>query len=477
VTHETASTLTASNLAASNLAAATLCELLGCAHPLVLAGMGGPARAELVTAVAAAGGFGFLGMVREEPALIAAEVSTLRRRGVERFGVNIIPAATEPGLLARQIDTIIDLAVPVVALFWDIDPELVARLRRAGILVVYQIGSAAEARQAERAGANIVIAQGSEAGGHVRGDTPLRVLLPEVVDAVSVPVLAAGGLARGADLLAARALGAEGIVLGTALLASTESFAHRYHKERLVSAMGRDTLLTRIFHINWPAGARVRVLSSSVTVGGRGPERDGAATIIGDEGGRPIYLFSTDSPLRTTRGDLESMALYAGTGVGDIEAIRPAGAILADIRAEAEAQVAKILSLSGHAPAEASSPACYAGEIGGCYMGELDAVEAASETRRLVGVLARRLVGSTGTASPARNAPPFDSRNLRWAPWLAALSTLTGAPSGRGPGGGRSTDLLDLPAQTGALASRLPEGRLRGLLHALRLALEEAGER
>src|SRR5690606_29757354 len=104
------------------------------------------------------------------------------------------------------------------------DTALVARSREAGIVVAYQVGSAEEAVAAERAGAGLVIAQGREAGGHVRGTAPLRTLLPEIAAAVHVPVLAAGGLATGRDLVAALGFGAHGIVLGTALIAATESF-------------------------------------------------------------------------------------------------------------------------------------------------------------------------------------------------------------------------------------------------------------
>src|SRR6185312_9802005 len=141
-----------------------------------------------------------------------------------QFGVNIIPAATPPGLLDQQVAAIIRLRVPIVALFWDLDISLVRRLREAGILVVYQVGSVNEAVAVQHAGADIVIAQGREAGGHVRGTMRLRELLPAVVDAVKVPVLAAGGLGTGGDLLTAMALGADGIVLGTAFLAAKESF-------------------------------------------------------------------------------------------------------------------------------------------------------------------------------------------------------------------------------------------------------------
>ena len=314
-----------------------VCDLLGCAQPVVLAGMGGVARSELVTAVAEAGGFGFLGMVREPTALIQAEVQRLRERGVRRFGVNIIPAATPADLLAAQVATCIELAVPVVCLFWDLAAPLVRRLREAGIVVVCQVGSVGEAVEAQRAGAQAVIAQGREAGGHVRGDRPLAELLSQVVGAVGVPILAAGGLVDGRDLAGVMALGAQGVVLGTALIATPESFAHDYHKQRLVAARGDDTLLTEDFHINWPGGAKVRVIANSVTRGERGDPRTAVRIVIGDEEGRPIYLFSTDSPLRSMTGDFEAMALYAGAGVDRVIDIVGAGERLRRIVAEAAA--------------------------------------------------------------------------------------------------------------------------------------------
>src|SRR5690606_29823746 len=145
-----------------------------------LAGMGGVARSELVAAVTAAGGFGFLGMVREPVALLEQEVAQLRAAGHTRFGVNLIPAATEAGLLRAQVAACLALGVPAICLFWDLDAGLVGQLRDAGVLVVYQVGSAAEAAAAEGAGAQIIMAQGVEAGGHVRGRQKLNELLPEV---------------------------------------------------------------------------------------------------------------------------------------------------------------------------------------------------------------------------------------------------------------------------------------------------------
>jgi nitronate monooxygenase len=143
--------------------------------------MGDVARPELVTAVTNSGGFGFLGMVREPPSLIHQEVEAVRRGTSQRFGINLIPAATDSELLERQLRMCIDLAVPVVALFWELVPGVVERLCDAGILVVYQVGSAEEAETAQRAGAQILIAQGVEAGGRARGTTPLKRLLPAVI--------------------------------------------------------------------------------------------------------------------------------------------------------------------------------------------------------------------------------------------------------------------------------------------------------
>jgi nitronate monooxygenase len=181
-----------------------VCHILGCQYPVVLAGMGGVARCELVAAVTRAGGFGFLGMVREPPTLIESETRRIRGLiGHGRFGINLIPAATAPDLPDSQIETCLALAIPVVSLFWDVQPNIVRRFKDAGFIVVYQIGSVENAKHAEEAGADILIAQGSEAGGHVWGDEPLRRLVPSVAAASRLPVLAAGGIVTGKDLVEA----------------------------------------------------------------------------------------------------------------------------------------------------------------------------------------------------------------------------------------------------------------------------------
>lgn len=345
-----------------------VCELLGCVNPIVLAGMGGVARSELVVAVTEGGGFGFLGMVREPVDLIRSEVAALRARGIERFGVNLIPSASDPTQFETQVSACIDLRVPVVGLFWDVAPKLVARLRTAGIIVVCQVGSQAEAHAVEQAGAQVLIAQGVEAGGHVRGDRPLHELVPEIVADTGLPVLAAGGLVDGADLATVLSLGAQGAVFGTALIATFESFAHDYHKQRLIDADVGDTVLTDAFHINWPRGAKVRVLGNSVTRGERGDPFRETRTIIGNDEGRPIYLFSTDSPGRSMTGEFEAMALYAGTGAARITDIIGAAGRARAIAAEASDLLAANAT-SPNSPVELASPACLAHEMDDSYMG------------------------------------------------------------------------------------------------------------
>jgi nitronate monooxygenase len=448
-----------------------VCELLGCSVPVVLAGMGGVARSELVSAVTAAGGFGFLGMVREPVALIEREVGRVRDAGHRAFGVNIIPAATDPALLARQLDAIIALEVPAVELFWDIDTHVIDRLRAAGITVVYQVGAVGEAIAAQRAGAQIVVAQGVEAGGHVRGVVPLRDLLPGVVRAVRVPVLAAGGLAQGGDMTTAMALGAQGVVLGTALMATPEAFAHPYHQQRLVEAQAEDTVLTGSFHINWPANAPVRVLASPVTALGAG---SGERQVIGEEEGRPIYLFSTDSPLRSMTGDFAAMALYAGTGVGAVNAVVPAGERIADFLGQAAARTPQITSMF----VADSSPVCMADEFSGAYMGHAEAGEIAEALGKILTALQGmlRLVLAERAGQGPLSRPPFHPDGAPIAGWIVLLRALGAEASmrlvedsavPREDVQGALVQSAAVRAMLASLLPRMPDSHLRQVLAGL----------
>jgi nitronate monooxygenase len=290
-------------------------------------------------------------------------------------------------------------------------------------------------------------------------------LLPDLVAAVDVPVLAAGGLSAGGDLVTARALGADGIVLGTALMATTEAFAHDFHKQALLGKGAADTVLTTDFHINWPRDAHVRVLKTDVTEGGRGSPDAPERIVIGDEEGRPIYLFSTDSPLRSMTGDFGAMALYAGTGVGRIHAIVPAAERLAAIMAEAES----LLPASSGAPmSESASAVCYAGEMSGAYMGHIEGEELARAQQALSSTLNAAL-WAVLARQDAGEQPGFPDAAYPYAGWALALAA--------GPPEAVEGDLpqlqLSLLRQAGALVPRLPEGGTRARLQKLLGFLQE----
>ncbi|MBI1172534.1 nitronate monooxygenase [bacterium] len=324
-----------------------VCTLLGCDVPIVLAGMGGVARSELVAAVAQAGGFGMLGMVRESADFIGQEIDAVRAGTARPFAVNLIPAATDPALLAAEMAVCFDRAVPAMCFFWDVVLEAVAKAKAAGCLVLHQVGSLAAARAAEAAGADVLIVQGVEAGGHVHGTVAALILVEQVARATTLPVIASGGFATGAGLIAAMALGAQAIHCGTAFLATRESFAHDDHKARVIAALAEDTVHTDAFALNWPPHAPVRVIRNSVT-DALGPVLMGhhpdhlPREVIGSDAGRPLLKFSTDSPLRTTTGNLEAMAAFAGQSVGLIDTLPTAAERISVILAQAEAALARL---------------------------------------------------------------------------------------------------------------------------------------
>ncbi|WP_108663783.1 NAD(P)H-dependent flavin oxidoreductase [Acuticoccus kandeliae] len=323
-----------------------LCDLLECDLPILLAGMGGVARAELAAAVAKGGGFPTLGMVREAPDLIETEIKALRAATDCAFAVNLIPAATDPDLLDAQIERCLDLGVRAFSFFWDVVPEAVGRVKSAGCRLIHQVGTIEAARAAVAEGADVLIAQGLEAGGHVHGRTAAFALAARVLAETRLPVVISGGIADGEGLADALDLGAAGVQCGTAFLATVEAFAHDYHKMRIVKSDGSDTLLTDAFVLNWPRGAAVRVLRNSVTDAlgehllGHDPDALPCEPIAWDEG-VPRLRFSTDSPLRTTTGNLEEMALYAGQGAGRIGEVVPAAVRLNRIADEAATLLAQ----------------------------------------------------------------------------------------------------------------------------------------
>lgn len=319
-----------------------VCDLLGSRYPILQAGMGGPARSELAAAVCTAGGYGCLGMVRESPELIRRQIAAVRERTDRPFGVNLIPAATDSTLFAEELAACLEARVHSLVYFWDVVPDAVSRAKAAGCRVLHQVGSVESAIEAEAAGADAIIAQGMEAGGHVHGHVTSLVLLPQVVAAVGVPVIGSGGFATGGSLVAALALGAQGIHCGTAFLVADESFAHDMHKDRVVAAASTETVHTDAFAINWPPSSPVRVIAT--------PETDALGLalwghsadhiprqVIAEEEGRPIFLYSTDSPLKSMTGSLDRLAFFAGQVAGQIHKRQPARDIIEAMVRDAEA--------------------------------------------------------------------------------------------------------------------------------------------
>lgn len=311
-------------------------RLLGIQHPVVQAGMGGVARAGLVAAVSNAGGLGMLGMIRMPPEFIREQIRKTGALTNRPFGVNLVPPVAHAKGIDSQIEICIQERVPVISLFWCDPTPFVERCHAAGIVVMLQVGSAEEAKRAVAAGVDVIVAQGVEAGGHVRGQVGLLPLLPTVVEAVApASVLAAGGIVNGRGLAAALALGAEGVWVGTRFVASTESEAHPEYKERLLGACETDTVRSELSHVEWPPRAPHRVIRNARTDGAPPPPHSIARVRVGD---RTVELspLSSAPPTVNTVGQTELMPNYAGQGVGLIRQTLSAAEIVERMVAEAE---------------------------------------------------------------------------------------------------------------------------------------------
>lgn len=320
-----------------------LCRDLTIDHPILSAPLGGGnAGPELAAAVSDAGGLGLLGMGGLPAAAIREQIRDTRRRTSKPFGVGLLLPHLEGG----EVDACIQERVSVLLLFWgDVAPH-VTKAKRAGIRVFAQVGSVAEAKAAATAGVDAIVAQGFEAGGHVRGTTSLATLVPAVLQAVApLPVVAAGGIATGRGLVAALGLGAEAVLMGTRFLASEESRASREYKRRVVRACAEDTVHITLFDIGWPEAAH-RVLRNKAVdeweAAGRPPtgRRPGEGTIVGrmPVGGTmtDVPRYSVLNPMIGFEGDLEYTVLYAGESCSLVNDIKPAAAIVRDVIAEAE---------------------------------------------------------------------------------------------------------------------------------------------
>ena len=327
-------------------------------HPIMSAGMARVAQAPLVTAVSEAGGMGCLGGVSYLADALRAEIRTIREGTAKPFAVNLLvpPSLVDedaaswepvqrlwqslspaergklrgveplltPGAVAQQVAVVLDERPAAVVLTFDVPEWFVNACRERDIVVIALVGSVGRAQQAEIAGAEFIIAQGTEGGGHT-GYVSTMVLLPSVVDTVAVPVLAAGGIVDGRGLAAARCLGAEGVWMGTRFIASEEGFGHRAYKDRLVTASSKDTTLSRAY-----TGKPLRTLQNDWTREWVTRENE-------------IQPFPAQYAIAGTRvetgyqdGDLRQGMMPAGQSIDLVHEIKPAADIVRTIADDAD---------------------------------------------------------------------------------------------------------------------------------------------
>lgn len=331
------------------------------AVPFVNAGMAFVATAPLAAAVCKAGGLGMIGIAAMDPAFLRAQIDEIRRATDQAFGVDIIARFST----AEQIDVLVEEKVPLVVFFWDDAPAAwIARLHAAGSKIWIQVGSVAEARAAIARGVDGLVVQGSEAGGHNRSSAGLLSLLPAVSDiAGDLLVVAGGGIADGRTAAAALALGADGVWVGTRLLASHEADVHPEYKRRVLAAEVDETARHNIFGPEFPdatvRGLRNRVVREWLHRDQPAPYKlmsseqmppIGTADIYGRS--VPMMRFCGFPPTSGATGDIDEMSLLAGESVGLTTETMSAGAIVREMMDGAEAVIGGRLSamISGAEP-------------------------------------------------------------------------------------------------------------------------------
>ncbi len=315
-----------------------LTELLDVEHPVMLAGMGGVAYSDLCAAVSDAGGFGTLGAATMTEDSMVEEMAKVREQTDKPFGVDLLTAM--PGDMAPAVEKIIKGGASVFVAGLGVPQDVIELCHEHSVMVVNMCGKVRHAVNAVAAGCDVVVAQGTEAGGHT-GKVATFPLVPQIVDAVGdkVPVVAAGGISDGRHLAAALALGADGIWVGTRFIATPEARSVRGYKEKLVEAAEDGTVISRAF-----TGKTLRALRNSYTqYYEEHPEKlkpfpeqmaqsfqEGAMHLMGDE---------------TTEGiDPDKECYPAGQGVGAIDELVPAGELVHRFVEQAEATLEKLAS-------------------------------------------------------------------------------------------------------------------------------------
>lgn len=321
-----------------------LCDLLGVTHPIMLAGMGGVSYAELVAAVSNAGGYGVLGMAGRGPDFIRDQMRQVRKLTDKPFGVDLLAAS--PDSLTASVDVIIDEGASAFVAGLGVPMPIMEKLKSAGLKVMVVCGAVKHAVKAEQAGCDAVICQGGEGGGHT-GLVGTLPLVAQAVEAVKIPVVAAGGLYDGRGLAAALSLGAVGVWMGTRFIASREAHAGDLYRQTIVEAADEDTIRTRSY-----SGKPMRVKKNAyVDDWERRPDEIQAfpmqamvshqAGVMGGIGGQIEGL------------DPDRSCFAMGQSAGGVREVLPAAEIVARLMAEAEASIDRVAALREHAKATA----------------------------------------------------------------------------------------------------------------------------
>jgi enoyl-[acyl-carrier protein] reductase II len=309
-----------------------LCELLGIRHPILQGAMQGAGGPRLAAAVSEAGGLGVLPTFGGTEKQLRSDIEQARKLTDRPIGVNITPMG--PAFTESRAKVAIELGIPIVTTGrGDPGSSIVAELKRAGIIVVPVVPSVDHARRMEAEGADAIVASGCEAGGHV-GSVSTLPLVPQVVDAVRVPVVAAGGFADGRGFLAALALGACGVQLGTRLICSAESEAAPGYKQRVLEAAETDTLVTEVL-----TGKTVRTIATPAL-------REYEAGRLG--GADASRLGELKKQFRTALrgGERDEYPAVAGEICGMVRDILPVREILEGILADAAALATRLDGLA-----------------------------------------------------------------------------------------------------------------------------------
>jgi len=308
-----------------------LTRLLGIEHPIIQGGMAWTATWELAAAVSNAGGLGIIGAGHMPTDLLREQIRSAKSATDKPFGVNLMLMTPH---IDELVQMVLDERVSVVTTGAGNPGKYMAALQDKGIKVLPIAPSTALARRLEQGGADAIIGEGMEAGGHI-GELTTMVLVPQLADAVSVPVVAAGGIADGRGIAAAFALGAEGVQLGTRFMCATECTIHPDVKDRVLRAKDRDTVVTGM-----STGHPVRVLKNKLSKQLAELDRLSKAEEIEALGAGKLALAMR-------QGDCDYGSLMAGQCAAMVTEIQPAARIIAELVAEAEAVLSGLAARVG----------------------------------------------------------------------------------------------------------------------------------